>query len=194
MSLLNTIAAVPEDHICALRRDPKHEIVASTIGRLSSFGIGGWSDPLGLLLNEVMLGGVVIDPGLVHDRDVPRYHDVDRVQSLSRRIEEAWRKPIQAPANDDSMDDWVRSELGRARDVVGVASARGECLYTAWEVIGGVRGTRPRIRELRPREAMLRAPGVLPPPLVVAGCIAGGILAAALWRQRRLRRMRLPKP
>ena len=61
MALLNTIAAVPEAHRCAFRRDSRHEIVASRIGRLSSFGIGGWTDPLGLLLNEAMLEGAVID-------------------------------------------------------------------------------------------------------------------------------------
>lgn len=192
MALLNTIAAVSEAQICAFRRDPTHEIVASRIGRLSSFGIGGWTDPLGLLLNEAMLEGAVIDPAQVHDRDVPRFHDAGRVRSLERRIEAEWVKPVR-PSDADSLDDWVRSELGTAREIVRVASARGECVFTAWEVIGAVNGVRVRIRELAPGEALMRMPLTLPPPLVIAGCVAGGILAAALWRQRRLRRIRVPK-
>lgn len=193
MALVNTIASVSEAHICAFRRDPEHEIVASRIGKLSSFGIGGWTDPLGKLLNEAMLEGAVVDPAQVHDRDVPRYHDVARVRSLERRIEEQWVKPV-APSSPDSLDDWVRNELGTAREIVKVASARGECVFTAWEVIGGVKGIRVRIRELAPGEAPMRMPLALPPPLVVAGCVAGGILAAALWRQNRTRRLRMRSP
>lgn len=187
MSLLNTVASTPLSEVCAFRRDRSHVVVASCVRRTSSFGIGSWAGPLGSLLNEVMLDGAVIDPSIAHDRDVPRYHNVARTQSLARRIDEAFAKAGPARPADDTYDDWVRSELSTAHEVVRTAARRGECVVTAWEVIGGVRGVEMKVRELLPGQAMPLPPLALPPPLVIAGCVAGGILAAAIWRQRRMR-------
>lgn len=184
MSLINTVAAVPMSEICAYRRDRKHVVVASVVSPVSSFGIGGWRDPLGLLLNEVMLEGQLIHPsGAEEDRETPKFFGVERTRALARRIDEAFARAGPPDTRDESYDEWVRSELGRAAEAVRTAARRGEAALTAWESFAP---TRLRIRVRGPGEPVA-PPLALPPPIVIAGCVAGGILAAALWRQRRMR-------
>jgi hypothetical protein len=191
VALLNTVAACPEAEICAFRRDPAHVVLASSIGRISSFNMGGWSDPLGVLLQEVMLDGVAIHPKLEHDRDVPRYHDVERTRSLATRIDLAMRAAPPPSTDPNSLDDWIRSELSAAYEVVRTAAQRRECVVTAWEVIGGVHGVPMHVRLLGPAEqGRVRTTSAALRPFVIAGVMAGALLGIAVWRERRTRRLR----
>ncbi|MCA9586568.1 MAG: hypothetical protein KC657_14525 [Myxococcales bacterium] len=184
MALINTIASVPMWEIHAYRIHRPHVVRASLIRGISSFGMGGWTDPFGLLLQEVMLDGAPIDPALTHDRDIPRFHAPDRVRSLHRRIDDLRRGAPPVSDDPESYDDWVRSELSVAFEVVRRAAEAGECVVTAWEIVGGVRGVPFRIREQTQAEAVLPR---LALPLSGVAVVIGATLALAEWRQRRMR-------
>jgi hypothetical protein len=183
MALINTIASVPMWEVRAYQLHHPHVLRASLIRGISSFGMGGWTDPFGVLLQEVMLDGAPIDPALTHDRDIPRFHAPDRVRSLYRRIDDTMRAAPPPSDDPESYDDWVRSELTTAFEVVRRASEAGECVVTAWEVVGGVRGDPLRIRERTRTEALLPR---LALPLTGVGVLIGATLALAEWRQRRM--------
>jgi hypothetical protein len=178
VALVNTIASVPESEVRAFRRDPKSVVKASLIGRLSSFNMGGWSDPLGVLLQEAMLKGEVIDPAPPHDRDLPRFHAPRRVCDLRRRMHLAAREA--GPVYDDPnrYESFARSEFLEALRIVDNAAIRDECVITAWEFGVPIR--------LRLRSLSDDPTWTTPRPLWIAGALAASLLAGVLWRQRRM--------
>ena len=188
MALLNPIASAPGSEVDAFRRDPGHVVVASLIGRLSSFGMGGWTDPFGVLLQEVMLKGQVISANVEHDRDVPRFHDPARVRDLRRRMDEAARTVAVPPP--DSYEEWARSEFDAAHRIVVHAADRGECVVTGWEVIGGVHGVPLRLRLRSPeddrRAALARKHIALPLPVSVGSALFALVATLLVWRKTRM--------